>query len=587
MERQVAAVALVTLTLLVVATAQAGAISAPAGAHLKSTDGGPSEGRVPVSLIERAFSEEPQFAGGRSADDGATPSSFATIPVGVYPFGEAYDPVNARLYVADFGNNNVSVIDTVTNLVIATIPLTYGIEDPAYDSSDGLVYIGDCCSSVYAINATTDRTVASIVLGAGCLPGCAPVATVFDYKNQDVYTIDGFTDNLSVINGQSVVAVVGAGTSPDGLGYDSTNGDLYVSNDAVETVTIINGSTNLAIGSIPSVQQGSSIVADTENGNVFVAGRNGTDQANVTEINPVTQKVVGVARTENASGDATFDPVTGNVYVSQRYDESGDVSGAAAINGTTGAIVGELPTQKGPIGIAYNSFNHEIYVADSETNNVSLLFPLRSIAFYETGLPAGTAWSVSLNNQSLESNTTQVPFTGADGPFQYLIHHVPGYSVTPRTGSFTMNGSDVTVDLTFAPVAFAATFNETGLPIGTQWSVTVNGTPAASLAQVVSVTLKNGTYNFTVDPPAGFRVVPLNGSLTINGTNKTVHLVFTAIPASPTPTYLGLTASEWAIAIALVAIIAAVAIFLLTRKKRRDGQTVSLPTSGSPPPKSP
>ena len=514
------------------------------------------------------------------------------IPVGGYPFGEAYDPANARLFVANFAatNNSMSVIDTVTNRVVSTIPLSYGVASPVYDSRDGLVYIGTCCSQIYAIDANTSHVVATITLGAGCYPGCAPGPSAYDPRDGNTYFEDSFTNNLTVIHGMTAGLIPNVGSYPYGLGYDDKNGYLYASNGGNNSLTVIDARTNQILRWIPSVQAGPAIVENSANGEMFVAGGNVSGQARVTIVDGATNHVVGTVLTRNSSGGAAFDPVTGDVYVTQRYNDNYtpiDVWNVTVINGTTNQLVGTLPTQQGPIGIAYGDFNHEMYVADSDTNNVSLLFPLRSIAFDETGLPAGTPWSVSLNNQSLGSNTSVLSFTGADGPFQYLVHRVPGYTVTPRIGSFTMNGSNVTVNVTFAPVTFVATFNETGLPDGAQWSVTINGTGATSLAQAVSVTLKNGTYNFTVNPPAGFRVVPLNGSLTINGTNKTVHLVFTAIPASPTPTYLGLTASEWAIAIVLVAIIAAVAILVLTRRKHRDGQTFSPPRSESPPPKNP
>jgi len=498
----------------------------------------------------------------------------SVIAVGSYPFGEAYDPQDARLFVADFGDSNISVVNTVTNKLVATIPLTYGLEDPAYDASNGLVYIGDCCSSVYAINATTDHAIASIALGTGCTPGCAPVRAVYDSDNDDVYTVDGFTNNLSVINEQRVIGTVGAGISPDGLGFDEWNGDLYVSNDVINAVSVVDGATNQVVGSIPSVQSGPAVVANPANGDVFVAGTNGTDHANVSEISATSDAVVNIASTGNAAGGAAYDPITGNIYVTQRHNISGDVSGVAVLNGTSDGLISLLPSQEGPIGIAYDDFNHEMYVADSDTNNLSLLFPLRSISFDESGLPDGANWSVSLNNMSLASNTSVVPFTGADGPFQYLIHHVPGYTVTPRIGNFTVSGSNVTVDVTFAPVTFAASFNESGLPANSNWSVVLGEATLSGINASHSFDVKNGTYNFTVNPPVEFRVVPSNGSLTINGTDRTVSLVFTALPTVSTLTYLGLTVSEWAITLAIAVIIIAVAIFVRKRRKRRHAQTV-------------
>jgi len=503
----------------------------------------------------------------------ASPTQLTTIHLEGDPIGEAYDPANARLFVADFQTNNISVIDTITNQVVSVIPLTFGIEQPVYDSGNGLVYVGDCCSSVYAINATTNQAVASIVLGAGCYPGCAPSDAAYDSTNGDVYTVDGFTSNLSVIHGTVVVATIpGVGSDPYGIGYDRRNGDLYVSNEGNNSLAVVDGSTNQIVRWIPSIQAGPAVAVDTSNGEVFVGGNNGSGQAEVTIVNGTTDQIVGTLLTKNASGSAAFDPVTRDVYVAQRFNDNDtpiDVWNVSVINATSNRLEGTLPTQRGPIGIAYADFNHEIYVADSDTSNVSLLFPLRSISFVETGLMPGTAWSVTLNNMSLSSNTSLVPFTGADGPYQYAVHSIRNYTVSPRLGSFSVNGTNLTVDITFVPVTFSATFNETGLPNGTTWSISLNGSTHAGATASLLFALKNGTYNYSVTPPTGFSVVPKNGSVTIQGSNRSFSVVFNALPAKPTPTYFGLTATEWELIVPIAVLIAAVAVFVLMRRKRQ------------------
>jgi YVTN family beta-propeller protein len=47
----------------------------------------------------------------------------SAIHVGIEPAGVAVSPDGSKLYVANSASNNVSVIDTATNTVIATIPV--------------------------------------------------------------------------------------------------------------------------------------------------------------------------------------------------------------------------------------------------------------------------------------------------------------------------------------------------------------------------------------------------------------------------------------------------------------------------------
>ena len=50
----------------------------------------------------------------------------ATVPVGHYPQGVAVTRDGSRVYVANTNDNTMSVIDTATNLVVATVPVGHG-----------------------------------------------------------------------------------------------------------------------------------------------------------------------------------------------------------------------------------------------------------------------------------------------------------------------------------------------------------------------------------------------------------------------------------------------------------------------------
>ena len=58
-----------------------------------------------------------------SVIDTATNTVIATVPVGFTPEGVAITPNGAFAYVANFNNNTLSVIAAATNTVVATIPV--------------------------------------------------------------------------------------------------------------------------------------------------------------------------------------------------------------------------------------------------------------------------------------------------------------------------------------------------------------------------------------------------------------------------------------------------------------------------------
>lgn len=65
-----------------------------------------------------------------------------TIPVRSTPQGVSVDQKTGRVYVANFGDNSISVIDGLTLLEIARIPLMgFGPGDAEFNPKNGLVYV--------------------------------------------------------------------------------------------------------------------------------------------------------------------------------------------------------------------------------------------------------------------------------------------------------------------------------------------------------------------------------------------------------------------------------------------------------------
>jgi YVTN family beta-propeller protein len=101
----------------------------------------------------------------------ATNTVTATIPVGISPIGICANPDGSKVYVANGGNsmgNTVSVINSTADTVSATITVgtqPYGISV----SPDGSkVYVVNSCSSgnVSVINTVTDTVIATIAVGS-------------------------------------------------------------------------------------------------------------------------------------------------------------------------------------------------------------------------------------------------------------------------------------------------------------------------------------------------------------------------------------------------------------------------------------
>src|SRR6266511_4847222 len=69
------------------------------------------------------------------------PQVIATIPVGQGPTGIAANRVTNRIYVANFRESSVSVIDGSSNTVIATIPVGGGPAAVGVNAKTNRIYV--------------------------------------------------------------------------------------------------------------------------------------------------------------------------------------------------------------------------------------------------------------------------------------------------------------------------------------------------------------------------------------------------------------------------------------------------------------
>src|SRR5262245_12158139 len=95
----------------------------------------------------------------------------ATIPVGSGAGGVAVTPDGSTVYVANQGDNTVSVIDTTSNTVAATIPVGNEPFGVAVTPDGSTVYVANFIDNTVSVIATASNTVTAMIPGFS-----APVA---------------------------------------------------------------------------------------------------------------------------------------------------------------------------------------------------------------------------------------------------------------------------------------------------------------------------------------------------------------------------------------------------------------------------
>ena len=140
----------------------------------------------------------------------------------------------------------------------------------------------------------------------------------------------------------------------------------------------------------------------------------------------------------------------------------------------------------------------------------------------ESGLPAGTTWWVNITGQPSLHRTVSGPSSKIivglqNDTYLYSIGGPDTYRAGPSSGSFSVHGTKVVVDVNFTWVTFAVTFKESGLPSKTPWSVVVGPTVLTSSGRTITTELGNGSYAYVATSVIGYAANPAQGSFAVTG----------------------------------------------------------------------
>jgi uncharacterized protein YcnI len=195
-------------------------------------------------------------------------------------------------------------------------------------------------------------------------------------------------------------------------------------------------------------------------------------------------------------------------------------------------------------------------------------------SFTESGLPAGSSWSLSVRGTTYVSNSTRIVIDLPNGTFSVAFAGPSGYAPRSATGLVSIAGAAASYTVPFAALTWTVSFTEAGLPAGMNWSVTVGGFTAGSGPGSIVFYLANGTYAWSVGPLPGYNATPYAGTVIVRGISQTVGVQISAWVCGGCSSPVGL----WVIVVAAVVAIAAaltVGILLLRRRQHRP------PTTGS------
>lgn len=265
-----------------------------------------------------------------SVIDSSTNAITATIPLGGnVPQGLAVDPSTHTLYAAGGGSSAgesfASVIDGSRLTVTETVTTTGFFTAAAVDSGLHKAFFSGCClAKMWELDGPTDTQISSLTV-----PGTAGVAV--NSTTHRAYVTNGNTDSgaVSVVDTSTglIVTTVAVGSSPAGVAVDANTNVVYVSNARDNTVSVIDGATNQVVSTVPVGTAPGMIAVDATTHTAYVINQGGNTVSVITRTvtGPVT-RLAGTDRfgTAVAISKAEFPSGGANAVVLARSDDYPD-----------------------------------------------------------------------------------------------------------------------------------------------------------------------------------------------------------------------------------------------------------------------
>jgi len=457
-----------------------------------------------------------------SVIDTATNTVVATVPVGASPFGVAVNLDATRVYVGNRNSNNVSVINTATNTVVATVAVGTSPLGIAVNPAGTRTYVTNVGSATVSVIDTSTNTVIDTVT-----VGTSPYGVAFNPAGTRAYVVNQGNNNISVIDTTSntVIGSVAVGTAPSGIAVNLAGTLAYVANFS-NTVSVIDLAANTVIATVAAGTNPLGIAVSPAGTRVYVANSN---SANVSVIDTATNNVVATVAIGSLPRGVAVSPDGTRAYAASQGGNN-----VAVIDTATNVVVATVT-----VGVNPGAFG--LFIGGP---------PAGSPPTITNGPPPnGTAGlGYSFTYTSTGSPNFSVTSGSLPPGLSLTANVISGTPTTPGTFTGMMTASNGTMpntaqpfSITIAPlpptitngpppngtvgVAYSFTYTSTSSPTFSATGTLPTGLSISPAGVISGIPTAAGTF-------AGITVTATNGT----GPDATQTFAMTIAPAAPTIT---------------------------------------------------
>ena len=177
----------------------------------------------------------------------------------------------------------------------------------------------------------------------------------------------------------------------------------------------------------------------------------------------------------------------------------------------------------------YIGGSESVTFPDSSIVNVAFSLVKYSVSVSESGLPSGTAWTLTFDGTSYSLTNTSYTFHEPNGNYTFSWSSHGYYS---GSSYILVEGANTGASIIFTQFIeyYHVTFMESGLPSNHVWDLTFNSNSyTLTNTSMTFHDLKNGTYSYSSTTTNPYYIPPSSGSVTISGSDQSVTQTFTLV----------------------------------------------------------
>jgi gliding motility-associated-like protein len=469
----------------------------------------PVTATISVTAVAAGFAYIPNSGDGTvSVVNTVTNKIVTTIPVGSQPYGIVVTGGGATVYVTNQGSGTVSVIDTKTNTVIHTITVGSGPAGMSLTPDSLLFVVNQNDNTVGTVNTTTNNETTTRLVGL------APVNVLCSPDGTEIFVANSGSNDVTVLGiGLNTIATIPVGQHPSGMVLSPDGSTLYVGNANSNTISVISTLYNTVTGSITlSGANGPACIVISNDGNWLYV----TDPASgtVSVVSTFYKTVTAtIAAGQNPVGIAISNDGD-NIYVANTGSNS-----VSVISTATNAVIAIIPVGAGPVSFG-QFLKHSTGCESTVAKFTITVNPPTFPTITGQGVP-----SALTTTYGTASAATTFTVSGANVISAILVIPPAGFEISTDNANF---GSTVTVGAAGNIAATTVYIRlASSTPVGNYTgNIKLSSTPA----ETVAITMPNSTVT-----PAPLTITADNKSKLFGAPNPALTVTYNGFVNNDTP----------------------------------------------------